>query len=435
MGSIALVPGASPVQVGIFLVVVTVTMVMFMLVGNEQPYLLSQVMHIPAGQQGRVTGLLQMVQYGAVALFIIPAGGLSDSLGRKPVLIAAMGGFVLTLLVMPFCASVGAMIVARALLGASSTGHTTGGATMMVDFPTNASRGKFIALMLVVQSVIGAAVVGWLLPRVPHWLMSRGLSETWAFRGCLFGVAAAGAAAILFGLLMLRPPPAPKAAMMTFATALTTAREVLAHSRSDPAFGLVVLAAFVIRSDYFVTLAYLNLWVMNAAKLHGVSPLAAQQLIGTLFIVLNISLAVSPLLFGFVADRVNRLWFLIVSLLATAAVFAATTLVGDVRGLGMVVVVALIGLAETAQTIASQAVFGERAPPALRGSSMSFLVLMGTISVIVMSWLSGILFDKLGFTAPFVFLAGLNIDFAAVAAVLVLRQKRRGGLEPIGVTL
>lgn len=67
----------------------------------------------------------------------------------------------------------------------------------------------------------------------------------------------------------------------------------------------------------------------------------------------------------------------------------------------------------------------ERAPPSLRGSAMGVYVFMGTLSVMLVSYLAGVLFDELGFTAPFLFLAGLNLVFA-IAAVILIRSRRDG---------
>jgi len=42
----------------------------------------------------------------------------------------------------------------------------------------------------------------------------------------------------------------------------------------------------------------------------------------------------------------------------------------------------------------------------------------------VISYLSGILFDRLGFVAPFLFLAALNLLFVALAVVLLRARAR-----------
>ncbi|HWA23946.1 MAG TPA: MFS transporter [Caulobacterales bacterium] len=428
LGPILLSLGVHRWHVGVFMLVNTITACLIGIVVVVQPYLLTDVLHIPMTEQGRVTGLLNMAQYGAVALFIAPAGALSDVIGRKPVLIMAIIGFIITLLVLPLVAAVAALFAVRFFLGASSTGHIAGSRTMIVDFPANEDRGKFISLMLVVQSIVSATLVGWLLPHTPAFLVEHGFDHVTALRYSLWGLAALGMVALAIAVPFLRAPPRPAGDAVRkpgFKALIASFREVLVFSRRDPTFGLVLLISFVIRADFFVTQSFMSVWVMSASKLQGIDTPHALKTVGLVSITLTLSAAASPLLLGFLADRVNRVTMLIGSLIYASLAFASTLLVRDVNGIMIIVVFAGIGVAEMAQTVASESVFGERAPPSLRGSAMGLYVFMGTLSVIVVSYLAGILFDKLGFTAPFLFLAALNLVFAAAAIVMI---KMRAGM-------
>ena len=104
LGPIRLSPGVEPWHIGVFLLTNTVTSTLIGYVTVVQPYILTQVLHVAVNQQGRLTGLLNAAHYGAVALFIVAAGALADIVGRKPVVIVGMAGFVLTLLLLPFAA-------------------------------------------------------------------------------------------------------------------------------------------------------------------------------------------------------------------------------------------------------------------------------------------------------------------------------------------
>ena len=55
---------------------------------------------------------------------------------------------------------------------------------------------------------------------------------------------------------------------------------MLAHARVDPTFGLIILAAFVIRSDFFVTQSFMSVWVMGASKLEGIDSPQALKTVG-----------------------------------------------------------------------------------------------------------------------------------------------------------
>lgn len=207
IGPIQLAPGVQPRHVGVFMAVMTITSCLIGFVTVVQPYLLTEILHVPIVQQGRVTGLLNTAQYGAVAVFIVLAGSLADTIGRKPMLIMAIIGLIVTLVSLPFASSIMALYALRFLMGASTTGHIAGTTTMMVDFPANAARGKFLSLMLVVQAVVQAALVGWLLPHTPAFLVAHGVDKLTALRCSLWILAAIGVVGLIVAVLFLREPP------------------------------------------------------------------------------------------------------------------------------------------------------------------------------------------------------------------------------------
>lgn len=428
IGPILLSPGVTPAQICIFLLVISTALCLLKIVGVVQPYLFTEVMHVPASEQGRLTGLLNMVQYAAVALVIIPVGTLADRYGRKPVLLLGIAGFSGIMVLLPLASSIGAVVALRFLFGVASTGHTVGGATMIIDYPANESRGKFVSLMIAIQALVAATLVGQVVPEIPALLMARGVARDVATHYALWVVAGIGVLGLLLGVFALASPPRlprPVALGKGWQGILASSRQIFALCRSDPGFSVVVLVSFVVRADYFVTASFLSVWIMNASKAQGIDASIALRTAGTMFTILTVMVAISPLAFGYLADKVNRVGLLIGSLVFGAFAFFMTALVHDVSGWMMIGVVGLIGAAESAQAVASQAVFGDRAPAELRGSAWGFFILMGTFSVIVVSYLGGFLYDKVGYIAPFMFLAVLNVVFAVAAVLLIVLRGRR----------
>jgi MFS family permease len=127
--------------------------------------------------------------------------------------------------------------------------------------------------------------------------------------------------------------------------------------------------------------------------------------------------------FGPVADRVNRVWLVLISLAMTAGGFAAFGLISDVSGWGMIAVVVFIGIAEGAQSISSQSLIAQEAPAHLRGSSMGVFAFLGTASLMIVNVIGGRLFDTAGFAAPMIMESALH--FAVLVAALVLLRARR----------
>ena len=94
----------------------------------------------------------------------------------------------------------------------------------------------------------------------------------------------------------------------------------------------------------------------------GIAPIEATRTIGVILAIGQISQFVTPPLFGWLADRVDRLTLLIAAMGMTAVAFGSYGLIGDVFSVWMMVVAVLVGLAEGAQSISANAVLGEECP-------------------------------------------------------------------------
>ena len=208
---------------------------------------------------------------------------------------------------------------------------------------------------------------------------------------------------------------------------------VVAHGRQNPRFGLIMSMGLVIRSDYFVMLSFVSLWVINAATAQGIASVDALKTAGLLMLTFKLTTAAAQALFGFVADRVERSRLLVGALLCTGVALTSTALVGDVRSPTMFVVVGAIGVCESALIVSGQSMLGEEAPVDLRGSAMGVFYFTGTLRVVLMSFVAGMIFDKIGHAAPFVMVGLLNLLFAALGAVLVLRRGAAGAAAKAGL--
>ena len=436
LGPIRLAPGVRPSQIFVFMFVVVSALCIVTFLPMMQAFVFTEILHVPRAEQGRLAGNLTTVQQIAVLLFVGLSGALTDRVGRKRVLVIAVLGYVLCLVAYPLASGVAMLFALQFLFGMMSTGHIAGSATMIVDYPDNASRGKFIALMLLVQAGATALLVGWVGARLPSWLVGSGLGAALAGRYAFWAVAGLGVVGALVALFLLENPPRAAASAAApappqnrslgeaFSTFIANLRLVVAHGRRNARFGLVMLMGFVIRSDYFVMLSFVSLWVVNAATGQGISSVEALKTAGALMVTFKLATAAAQLLFGFVADRVNRTLLLVASLALTGLALMSTMFVHDVFGLGMFIVVACIGVTESALIVCGQAILGEEAPVELRGSALGIFYFCGTLGVVVMSFVSGFLFDKVGYSAPFVMVGLLNLLFAALAVVLVVRHQR-----------
>ena len=277
---------------------------------------------------------------------------------------------------------------------------------------------------------------------MPGWLVAGGSTPGEAGRLAFWIVGGIALLAALATLLWLEDPPRRAATTPTVAATSASSpapprgigaalrgfrqniAKVTAHGRRNPRFGLVMTMGFVIRSDYFVMLSFVSLWVVNAAAEKGITSIEALKTAGLLMLTLKFATAAAQAVFGFVADRVDRSRLLVLSLLLTGLSLVSTALVHDVFSLAMFVVVAVIGVTESALIVCGQAMLGEEAPPELRGSAMGVFYFTGTLGVVIISAVSGLVFDRIGYAAPFVMIGLLNLVFAALGATMLFRGRR-----------
>jgi hypothetical protein len=276
--------------------------------------------------------------------------------------------------------------------------------------------------MLVLQGVGTMVIVGLIGGHLPAWLEGAGLTADIAGRYSYWIVALFGVTGLTASLFMRRVPGSAGreiSLIVTLGEFIRNLRAVLGAARRNRRFAVVLLMGFAARSDSQIVLAFLSLWIVRAAGDRGVDPAVALKTAGYMIFIFQGALAITPMFFGFVVDRVNRTTLLIGSCALAGLAFTATALITDVFSVWTYIVVGLVGVTETALIVSIQSVMGEEAPPALRGSSMGVFAFLGSISVVLISFSGRFLFDSLGYVAPFVLVGLLNVLFAAIGFVAV----------------
>jgi MFS family permease len=429
IGPIGLMPGVLPSQIAIFLVVILLGTTILAFTNLIQPYVFSEMLHIPKGEQGRLIGDLFTVQQIGLLVFIVIGGNLADVFGRKTVLILGLIGYTATCLVYPVLTVIWGFYVIRFVFGASNAGFIAGGQTMMVDYPDNASRGKFIGLILITQGIASAILIGGLASHVPGWLQASGMPAKHA--GLIVFGAAALLAVVGIGLaFLLKEPHArnlrqPTTGRSSVGRMFGDLAGVIAEARRNPRLGLVLIMGCVTRSDLNIIQGFLSLWVVSAARDAGVETTRALATAGLMTAIIQVSTVVVPGLFGLVADRFDRSRVLVFCCGASGLGLLSTLVVHDVFGIAMIAVVTFIGVTEGAQTVATNAALGQEAPAHLRGSVVGVFVLLGSVSVILVSFIGGRLFDSVGYVAPFVLVGILNAIFTIAAVVIMGNRSRK----------
>lgn len=422
LGTILLAPGITPRQAMAYIVVSSVLTCLSGFMAIIQPYVFTEQLHILTSEQGRLTGNLSAVQQGALLVFVSLFGALSDRFGRRLFMVLAVVGMTLAILAYPLATAVIHLYLLRFLFGTASTCHTAGSPPMRMDLLDNGSRGRFLALVLVSHAVFNF-LISYGVTRLPAWLQQQGVTAADAGRSTFVLAGVLGLIGLVVALLGLpRDRPKDIERISTSEQVLRVGRsmrEVIAYARINKRFGIVLLASAVLRADVAVIGTFIALWVVSAGRGEGLETAQALKAFGTLAMIMSATDLIFGVVAGFVADRVNRMKMLIWAVAATAVAFSTTTFVHSVTGLTIIGVVILINLAEAFQVAASQALIGEETPPHLRGSAYGMFALIGTVSVMGISLLAGQLFDKVGYKAPFLLMAGLGAAFVVISLILL----------------
>ena len=437
-GPILLSPGVAPKQIAIFLMILLTLIFSTMFAALMQPLLVTHYLNTPTDRQGSIIGALSMTQQAGFLLFLGLTGLLADRFGRRKVMLMALTGFILCMWVYPLASVLWGLFLLRFAWGAASTGYTVGVVAKLMDYPDNASRGKFLSFMLVAQLAASAVVTALISSRLLSWLKDAGLSDQAAVRyGFWLMSLIAMLGFIVTYVCLAKDAPPPRVAparparpgiIVSLRRSLAGFGQVWAHAKVNPRFAAAMLIGSVIRTDSVVFHAFLGLWIIQAGQAQGINPIEATKSIGLLFAISTVASFVTPPFFGWLADRVDRLVLLTTSLAMTALAFCAFGFVPDVFSVWMILVVVMVGLAEGAQVISSNALLGEECPEEIRGAAVGVYTSFGTASVLLISLAAGLMFDHFSPRAPFVMEGLLNLFVFALAIGLVRAQARRRGL-------
>ncbi len=398
-------------------------------VPQTQPFLLSEVLHLDPSRQGVVSGNLnfwgEIVIIATVGLW----GSLSDRIGRRAV---TSLGFILIstgVFMYGFARDIPGLLLGRVIYSAGIAAISTMLITLMADYVSNPSRGKATGFLGIMNG-LGAMTAALFLLKLPAMFKSGGMDA----EGAAFATYATMAAitmtvgiAMFFGLRKGRDQPHGEKTPM-----LRQLREGIAEGRR-PIIALAYTSSFVARGNLAVVGTFFTLW----ASVYGVAELGltSAEAIKKGGIVLAISYTASLLsapVFGIMADRINRVSALAVSLLVGAVGYGSTFWLQDPFGVPAILCLILIGMAEVGCIITSGVLIAEQAPDRLRGSVVGVFTLTGAVGILVASVVGGYLFDHWMKAGPFVFF-GL-ISALVLVWTLVLRSRPEGSATAMART-
>lgn len=409
---VRLMPGVTRGHVAAYLWAAFVSIGIFTYATTLQPYLLEVNIGVPVEQRGVISGDLQFWQEIITLLFVGLFGAWSDRVGRRIVYIV---GFLITALAYaayPFANDVGQLLIYRIIyaVGVAALGGML--ATVLADYPVDADRGKLTGLSFFLNA-LGALLFFAVLTRLPALYQGFGATDTEAGQFAYLTVAAI---CVLSALVMIGLKPGQPDHVAERLPLRTLLAQGLAAGRK-PRIALAYAASFAARADLVIVALFLSLWVQTAAIADGATAAEASSRQGALFgIVQGCAMLWAPI-FGWMADKLDRVTLVIVATMLSIIGYGWMGLTPDPAVGGAAFgAAAMLGIGQASGILASQVLIAQEAPGAIRGAVIGMVGFFGAIGILAISKVGGLAFDVWRPGAPFIIMACANIALLGYAA-------------------
>ena len=387
----------------------------------SQPYVLTEIIGIPPGQHGQVTGFLITMHEIVVLTLISWVGGLSDRFGRRP--IYALGTFVsgIGFGMYGIATVVGDLYVGRFVyaIGLALVGVMI--AVTAADYPAENSRGKLAGVSGVLNG-LGIGVATALFAGLPTLFKAQGISSADAGRYMLFVMAGIALVTALIMQLGLKDgTPSGKKARASLPRILQIG---IQQGRENPRLLVCYAGSFISRADLTLVATFVSLWLQRVGRDEGLDGPEALARAGLMFgLIQGASLLWAPVA-GVLIDRYHRLACVVAALLLGAIGY---TLLGlqehpftPIGYLGCV----LVGIGQMSVILAVTGLLGQETPLDARGSVIGLAGLCGSIGILVTSLAGGYLFDHWRISGPIILVGLANLAAFVFAFVVWLRSGR-----------
>lgn len=399
-----------------FLFVTLVTFLNFV-----QPYILEEILHIPAARQGSVTGYLNFMHEGTALIIMGFAGAISDRSGRRTLIIIGFLIWMVGFILFPLADSLNQLYLYRLICAVGVAIASVMVIATMQDFPQEVSRGKWGGFNSFLTSfAILAVTLG--LARLPSTFTTMGFTPEQAGRYTFWvGAAFTLIAVIIFRLGFFKGRisggPVKKSPLAGFADGIKAATK-------SPRLALSFGSAFAARGDMVVLGAFYSLWFSVAGREQGIDSGEALKMAGISLSALLLANVIWAPVFGIILDRINRVVGLCIAMaLATIGYFTLGSVTDPFNMPVMMGATFVLGIGEISAIVAGNALLGQEAPTNIRGATVGVFSLVGTGGILAATFAGGLVFDAFGPGAPFLMMSGVNAVIVIWALAVILAKR------------
>ncbi len=424
-GPFWLTPGVKRINAATFFVssFTFVTLVTFL--NFVQPYILEEILHVPVGKQGSVTGYLNFLHEGTALIIMGFAGAISDRRGRRSLIILGFLIWMVGFILFPLANSLAQLYLYRLIFAVGVAIASVMVIATMQDFPQDISRGKWGGFNSFLTSfAILAVSLG--LARLPGTFTGMGYSPEQAGRYTFWvGAALALLAAVIFRLGFFKgrisDGPVKKSPLAGFLAGIRAAGK-------SPRLALSFGSAFAARGDMVILGAFYSLWFQVAGREQGIASAEAMKMAGISLSALLLANLIWAPIFGIIMDRINRVVGLCIAMtLATIGYFTLGSVADPYDMPVMMAATFVLGIGEISAIVAGNALLGQEAPANIRGATVGVFSLVGTGGILAATFAGGLVFDAFGPGAPFLMMSGVNAIIVIWAFAVIMGKRSAPG--------
>jgi MFS family permease len=412
LGPFVLAEGVTPRNAATLMFASFCTIGSVTFLGFMTPYLF-EVLQVPAGRQGSLSGLLVSLQEAVQIVIGALVGAWSDRIGRRPLFAGGLAMMAAGFAAYPLAGSEAVLVALRAFYAVGATAATVMLSTTVAEYIDERMRGRWMGTIGVCNG-LGVVVMATVFSRLPLRFGALGLDDAAALRAS-FWVFAAGL--LLLALLVHRRLRAPVPGDSGRASLLRQTARGLVVARESPRIALGYATAFASRGDLVIITTFISLWVVQAGTAAGLSLGQATARAGMVFGIAQGVALLWALAMGFILDRVPRLGGVSLAFGLGTLGYTMLGMVDDPLGRGMILAAIAAGIGEASAVVSAGVLIGQEAPAPARGVVIGTFGLCGSVGMICLTFLGGQVFDGVGPHAPFVMMGIVNgaVMLAALA--------------------
>lgn len=421
-----LMPGVSRSHANALLMASFMSIGLITAVGNSHAYIFPVHLGIPDDEQGRLSAALAVYAEIVILSLVGFLGALSDKVGRRSIYAAGFVLLAIGYVLYPLATNVAEISAYRIVLACGAACISAMLATVLSDYPQEATRGKLVAACFFLNGV-GLTIMIGTLGQMPKWFTGAGFEPVAAGTATLWIVAGAcliAAVVVARGLQPGAPGTREKG------DGLFTTLKIGFSEARRPRVALSYAAGMISRGDLSVISTFLILWLSAEGRAQGLSPADAIAKAAIIFVVVQVAALFWAPVAGILIDKIDRTLALALGMVLAACGYLGVGLIPDPLGPMMYGAAVLMGIGEMSGVQSAQALVGQEAPERGRGAVIGAFSFCGALGILLAAAVGGYLFDSWRQSGPFVMMGCVN----CILMVLALVTYRIAPRAPGGAT-